>query len=222
MPSSLCTVWPATSGTVMFDRVVALLARARAAQRMVSTMRTAVGTVVERLDSGISDSGITGGLAPCLGRLFIAVIFVAELCSTITGADRQIHALAASVPVRERAVEVFGIGGILVAEPIPAFPDPVHVRVMEIEERVRADRGEVGHVAAECDMSEEVRVLVHPGIEPKVAGRRVDVKLLVEGVQREPAPEGCIDPFAPIHPEPARAVVQRAARVPEHGGQDEM
>src|ERR687895_1233641 len=106
MPSSLCTVWPATSGTVMFDRVVALLARARAAQRMVSTMRTAVGTVVERLDSGISDSGITGGLAPCLGRLLIAVIVVAELRGTVSRADRQVHAPAAPVPVRERAVEV--------------------------------------------------------------------------------------------------------------------
>ena len=69
-------------------------------------------------------------------------------------------------------------------------------------------------------MSKEVRVLVHPGIEPKVAGRRVDVQLLVEGVQSEPVPVEFIDAFAPIDPGPASAVVQRAARVPEHGGDD--
>ena len=68
-------------------------------------------------------------------------------------ADRQIHALAAPVPERELAVEVFGIGWIAVAEPVPAFPNPVQVGVMEIEERVTADRGEVGHIAPECEMS---------------------------------------------------------------------
>lgn len=46
---------------VMVDRVRAMLAERRDAPRVVSTMRTAVGTVVERLDSGISDSGISGG-----------------------------------------------------------------------------------------------------------------------------------------------------------------
>ena len=127
---------------------------------------------------GISDTACADSR---LGRLFIAVIFVAELRGTVSRADRQIHALAASVRVRELAIEVFGIGWILVAEPVPAFPEPVDVGVMEIEERVAADRGEVGHVAPEGDMSEEVRVLVEPGVEPKAAGRRVDVELLVEG-----------------------------------------
>ncbi len=34
---------------------------------------------------------------------------------------------------------------------------------MEIKDRVTADRGEVGHIATDGDMSEEVRVLVDPG-----------------------------------------------------------
>ena len=131
---------------------------------------------------------LLGGQVLRLGRLFIAVIFVAELRSTVGRADRQIHALAAPVPVRELAVEVFGIGWIFVAEPVPAFPDPVHVGVMEIEHRVAADRGEFGHVASEGEMSEEMRVLVETGIEPEVAVGRVDVKLLVEGVQIDPVP----------------------------------
>ena len=185
-------------------------------------MGTAEGTLVESLVGAISLGGLLGreGLWP--RRLFVAVVFVAELRGTITRADRQIRALAASVPVRELAIEVLGIGGILVAEPIPAFPDPVDVGVMEIEHRVASDRGEFGHVAAEGEMGEEVRVLVHPGIEPEVAGRRVDVELLVEGVQIDPVLVEGVDPFAPIHPGPARAVVQRGARVPEHGGDDEI
>src|ERR1700745_1373340 len=155
---------------------------------MLSTMRTADGALVERLVGAFSGGGLLGGSLLRLGRLFIAVIFVAELRGPVTGADRQVRALAASVAVRKRAIEVFGIGWILVAEPIPAFPNPIHVGVMEIEERVTADRREFGHVAAQCDMSEEVRVLVHPGIEPQAAVRRVDVKLFVEGVQSEPVP----------------------------------
>ena len=67
-----------------------------------------------------------------------------------------------------------------------------------------------------------MRVDVEPGIEPQAAGRRVDVQLLVEGVQSEPVHVEFIDPFAPIHPGPARAVIQRAARVPEHGGEGEI
>ena len=67
-----------------------------------------------------------------------------------------------------------------------------------------------------------MRVDVEPGIEPKAAGRRVDVQLLVEGVQSEPVLIERIDPFAPIDPGPASAVIQRAARVPEHGGEGEI
>ena len=98
-------------------------------------MRTAVDTAVEILDSRIS-----GGVRSCVGRRGIAVVFVAELSGTISRADREIHALAAPVRERERAVEVLGIGRIAVPEPVPAFPDPVQVGVMEIEERVPADR----------------------------------------------------------------------------------
>ena len=124
-------------------------------------------------------------------------------------ADRQIDALAASVPVRELAVEVFGIGRIRVAEPIPALPQPIDVGVMEIEDRVAADGGEFGHVAPEGEVREEVRVLVEPGIEAEAAGRRVDVELLVQGVQIDPVPVEGVDPFAAVDPEPAGAVVQR-------------
>ena len=60
------------------------------------------------------------------------------------------------------------------------------------------------------------------GLKPKVARRRVDVELLVEGVQRDPVSVERIDPFAPIDPEPASAVVEGGARVPEHGGDDEI
>src|SRR5690242_20222650 len=79
---------------------------------------------------------IAGRLGSCLRRELIAVIFVAELRGTITRADREICTLAAPVPERELAVEVFGIGWIFVAETVPAFPNPVHVGVMEVEEGV--------------------------------------------------------------------------------------
>ena len=167
-------------------------------------------------------SSLSRGFGSWLGGLFISVIFVAELRDAVTCADRQIHALAAPVPERELAVEVFGIGWIFVAEAVPAFPNPVQIAVMQIEERVTADRGEVGHIAPEGDVSEEMRVLVHPGVEPKAAGRRVDVQLLVEAVQTEPIPPECIDPFAPIDPRPAGAVIERGARVSEHGGEDKI
>ena len=189
---------------------------------MRGSVRTAEGTLVESLVNAISLGGLLGCEGLWLGRLFIGVVLVAHLRGTITRADRQIRALVASVPVREHAIEVFGIGWILVAEPAPAFPNPVHVGVMEIEHRVAADRGEFGHIAAEGEVGEEVRVLVHPGIEPKVAVRRVDVKRLVQGAQIDPLFVEDIDPFAPIDPGPARAVVERGARDPEHGGDDEI
>ena len=91
---------------------------------------------------------------------------------------------------------------------------------MEIEERVASDGREFAHVAPEREMREEVGVLVEPGIEPKAALRRVDVELLVEGIETDPVSVDVIDPFAPIDPEPARAVVQRGARLAEHGGED--
>src|ERR1700686_2358315 len=93
---------------------------------------------------------------------------------------------------------------------------------MEIEHRVGSDRGEFGHIASEGEMSEEVRVLIETGIEPQAAVWRVDVELFVEGVQRDPVPIEVIDALAAIHPEPASAVVQRAARIPEHSGDDEV
>src|SRR4029450_568408 len=142
----------------------------------------------------------------------------AELRGPVTRADRQIHALAGAVPERECAVQVFGIGWIAVAEAVPAFPNPVQVGVMQIEERVTADRGEVGHVAAECEMGQEMRVDVKPGIEALIPVRRVDIDLLVEDVEVDPVPIELIDPFARIDPEPAGAVKQRAAWVPEGGG----
>ena len=93
---------------------------------------------------------------------------------------------------------------------------------MEIEQRVASDGREFGHVAPEREMREEMGVLVEPGIEPKAALRRVDVELLVEGIETDPVSVDVIDPFAPIDPEPARAVVQRGARLAEHGGEDQI
>jgi hypothetical protein len=57
-----------------------------------------------------------------------------------------------------------------------------------------------------------MRVDVEPGIEPNVAGGRVDVQLLVEGVESEPVFVEFIDSFAPIDPGPASAVIEGAAR----------
>src|SRR6476659_8574141 len=93
---------------------------------------------------------------------------------------------------------------------------------MQIENRVTADRGEVGHIATNRDVSEEMRILVHAGVEPKATRRRVDIKLLIEAIQTEPIPPECIDPFAPVDPRPAGAVIERAAWVPEHGGEDKI
>ena len=148
---------------------------------MVS-MWTAHRLVVESLVCALSGGGFLRGQVQRLGRLFIAVIFVPERRSAIGHADRQIRALAASVSVRELAIEVSGISRILIPEPVPAFPEAVDVGVMQIEHRVSADGGEIGHVASEANMSKEMRVYVQPGIEPKVAVGPIDVKLLVEGV----------------------------------------
>src|SRR3984893_16963035 len=152
------------------------------------------GLRVESLVGALSRGGLLTGEVQRLGRLLIAVIFVAERRGTVARTDRQIHALAASVAVGELAIEVFGIGWILVAKPVPALPQPVDVGVMEIEHRVGSDRGEFGHIASEGEMSEEVGILVEPGIEPKAAVWRVDVKPLVEGVQRDPVLVELIDP----------------------------
>ena len=59
--------------------------------RMVGTMRTAHGLVVESLVCALSGGGLLGGQVLRLGRLFIAVIFVAELRGTVGRADRQIR-----------------------------------------------------------------------------------------------------------------------------------
>src|ERR1700674_1373235 len=185
------------------------------------TMGTA-GLRVESLVGALSRGGLLTGEVQRLGRLFITVILVPERRGTVARADRQIPALAASVAVGELAIEVSGVGWILVAKPVPALPQPVDVGVMEIEHRVGSDRGEFGHIASEGEMSEEVRVLIETGIEPQAAVWRVDVELLVESVQRDPVPIERIDAFAPIHPEPASAVVQRAARVPEHRRDNEI
>jgi hypothetical protein len=104
-----------------------------------------------------------------LGRLFITVVFVAKLRGTVARAHRQVYTFAASVTVRELAIEVIGIGRILVAEPVPALPQTVDVGVMEVEHRIASDRREFSHVAAESEVSKEVGVLVEPRIEPKAA-----------------------------------------------------
>src|ERR1700693_1293296 len=199
-----------------------LLGRDFHAVRMVSIMWTAHGLVVESLVCVLSGGGFLRGQVQRLRRLFIAVIFVAERRSTVGHTDRQIRPLAASVSVRELAIEVSGISRILIPEPVPAFPEAVDVGVMQIEHRVSADGGEIGHVAPEANMSEEVRVYVQSGIEPEVAVGPIDVKLLVKGVQVDPVLERCINASAAIDPEPARTVIQRAAWVPEHGWHDQV
>src|ERR1700730_6164197 len=151
------------------------------------------GLRVESLVGALSRGGLLTGEVQRLGRLFITVIFVAELRGTVARADRQIHALAASVAVRERTIEVFGIGWILVAKPVPALPQPVDVGVMEIEYRVASNRGEFGHISPDGEVSKEVGILIDSWIEPQAAVRRVDVKLLVEGVQRDPVLVDLID-----------------------------
>src|ERR1700726_3861834 len=133
------------------------------------------GLLVESLVGALSRGRLLTGEVQRLGRLFITVIFVAERRGTVARADRQIHALAASVAVRELAIEIFGIGWIFIAKPVPALPQPVDVGVVEIEHRVGSDRGEFGHIAPEREMSKEVGVLIETGIEPQAAIRRVDV-----------------------------------------------
>src|SRR6187200_3310040 len=127
---------------------------------MCATARTSKRTLMERHVSALSLGRLLSGEVQRLGRLFIILVFVAELRGAVARTDGQIHALAASIPVRELAVQVFGIGGILVAEPIPAFPKPIDVGVMDIEHRVAADRGEFSHITPECEVCEEMWVLV--------------------------------------------------------------
>src|ERR1700674_5050018 len=67
-----------------------------------------------------------------------------------------------------------------------------------------------------------MRVSVEPWIKPKAAIGRVDVKLLVEDIEAEPVPVEYIDPFAPVDPGPASAVIQRAPRVHEHSRNGEI
>src|ERR1700732_2272828 len=133
------------------------------------------GLLVESLVGALSRGGLLTGEVQRLGRLFITVIFVSERRGTVARAARQIHALAASVAVGELAIELFGIGWILVAKPVPALPQPVDVGVMEIEHRVASNRGEFRHISSEGKVSKEVGVLIEPGIEPKAAVRRIDV-----------------------------------------------
>src|SRR4029453_1262253 len=189
---------------------------------MRATAGSAEGLLVELLVGARSLGDFARRQVLWLGWLLLAVVLVAELRGAGTRADGQIDALAAPVAVRELAVQVFGIGGIGAAQPVPALPEPVDVRVMDIEHRVAADGGEFGHIAPECEMSKEVGVLVEPGIEPKAALRRIDVELLVERVQTDQVSVEVVDPFAPIDPEPARSVVQRAAWLTEHGGDNEI
>src|SRR5580692_5914786 len=136
---------------------------------MVGTMRAAHGRFVESLVCALSGGGLFGGQVLRLGRFFIGVIFVAELRNTVGRGDWQIDALAAPVSICKRAVEIFGIGWIGVAESIPAFPNPVQVGVMEIEQGVTADRGEIGHIASDCKMRQEMRVGVQLGIKAVAA-----------------------------------------------------
>src|ERR1700726_593783 len=93
---------------------------------------------------------------------------------------------------------------------------------MEIEQRVTAARGEIGHIASDCKMRQEMRVGVQLGIKAVATRWRVDVKVLVESVQTQPVPVEYIDPFAPIDPGPARAVIERGTGIPEHGRHDQV
>src|SRR3984957_6356880 len=202
--------------------VCVLLGRGFHAVLMVASMRTAHSLVVESLVCALSGGGLPRGQMQRLGRLFIAVIFVPERRSAIGHADRQVRALAASVSVRELAIEVSGISRILIPEPVPAFPEAVDVGVMQIEHRVSANGGEIGHIAPESNMSKEMRVYVQPGIEPEVAVGPTEEKLLVEGSRFVPVLERCIDASAAIDPKPARTVIQRAAWDTEHGWHDQV
>src|ERR1700757_417963 len=112
---------------------VAMLARARLARPMVGSMRAAHGLFVKSLVSTLSGGSLLGAQVLRLRWFFIAVIFVAELRRPVCGTDWQIHALAAPVSICKRAFEILGIVWIRVTEPIPAFPEAVDVRVMEIE-----------------------------------------------------------------------------------------
>src|ERR1700747_2339927 len=67
-----------------------------------------------------------------------------------------------------------------------------------------------------------MRVGIEPGIKSKTAVGPVDVYLLVEDVKTEPVPVKDIDPFAPVDPRPASAVIECGPRVPEHSGNGEI
>ena len=170
IPQALC------GSVAALASVCVLLGRGFHAVRMVSIMWTAHRLVVESLVCALSGGGLLRGQVQRLGRLFIAVIFVPERRSAIGQADRQIRALAASVSVRELAIEVSGISRILIPQPVPALPEAIDVGVMQIEHRVCADGGEIGHVAPEANMSKEMRVYVQSGIEPEVAVGPIDIE----------------------------------------------
>src|SRR4026207_2208900 len=102
---------------------------------MRRTACTAEGLLVERVVNAISLGGLLSRQVPRPGRLLVAVVLVTELRGAVTRADRQIHALAASVPVRELAIQVVGIGRIGVAEAVPAFPQGSAVGVLGLAAR---------------------------------------------------------------------------------------
>ena len=60
------------------------------------------------------------------------------------------------------------------------------------------------------------------GLKPWLPVGESMYKPLVECVQIEPVFVEFIDAFAPVDPGPARAVIQRGARIPEHGGKGEI
>src|SRR6187401_3879902 len=93
--------------------------------------RTAERTVVKLVVGTRSLGRLFGRQVQRLRRQLVEVILVTELRGTVAAADRQIHALAGSVPVGELPIEVPGIGRILVAKPVPALPQPIDVGVME-------------------------------------------------------------------------------------------
>src|ERR1700729_312909 len=127
IPQALC------GSVAALASVCVLLGRGFHTVRMVSLMWTAHGLVVKSVVGALSGGGLFRGQVQRLGWLFIAVIFVPERRSAIGHADRQVRALAASVSVRELAIEVSRISRIFIPEPIPAFPEAVDVGMMQIE-----------------------------------------------------------------------------------------
>jgi hypothetical protein len=110
------------------DRFLSILARVPEARRMLGTMmRTAVHPLVKRLDSGVSGGGLCffGCQVPWWGRHLILAVFVTELRGTVARLDGQVHALTASVPVYKSSIEVFRIGRIRMAKPVPGFSNAI-------------------------------------------------------------------------------------------------